>query len=167
MRNVLNAFSSVLEFFPVLVSFWDMVNFVFNSGTVNWRFRNANQRYPKTSWLGGLNPKASQPGAEPPVGNVGGQAPTKKRGLGGQSPPKKILNFSTRSTISQNIKITKTENIFLFVSAHWASSRRNFIFLVGDTHGSSGVSPVNYNKQQNFFSIPNLSGKLNYNPNFF
>ena len=54
---------------------WDFDDCVFNFFRT-W-FRNANQWYPITSWLGGFNPKAS---------GAWGRGPQKKQGLGKQSP---------------------------------------------------------------------------------
>ena len=67
-------------------------------------------------------------GAEPPVGGLGGQAPYKNGGFGGRDHPniKKILSFSTKSTLSQKLKIAKIGKLFLsFGSAHCAG----FIYI--------------------------------------
>ena len=64
------------------------------------------------------------PGSKAPGGGVGGQALQKKREFTGVEPPniKKKQNFSTKSAISQKLKIAKNRKIiFSFPSAHCAS----------------------------------------------
>ena len=58
-----NRFLSSWIIFCKIFCFWDMVDFVFNIrselGNPRIWFRNANLWYPRTTWLGGFNPKAS------------------------------------------------------------------------------------------------------------
>ena len=64
-------------------------------------------------WLRGFNTKAFRAWGWSPGGWCGGvKPPTKTGGLRGVEPPiiKQFLNFSTKLTISQKLKITKLIN---------------------------------------------------------
>ena len=126
----------VLDFFCAIFSFWDMVDSVFNSGkhsTVNWGlerilriwFRNADQWYPRTSWLGWFHPKAS--------GAWGTKPPTKNgefRG-GGRALNKVFPEFQYKMCY-----VVKTKNSFQ--NHIWRKKK-----LVHSTLGNYGAVPVN------------------------
>ena len=78
-------------FFPIFI-FWDMVNFLLNFlmtilvdciyGSKRTWFRNSNEWYPVTSWLGGLYPKVYRAWGWCTRRGVWGEAPHEPLGLG-------------------------------------------------------------------------------------
>ena len=119
---------------------------LYSTYVVNWDsqrflrtwFRNANQWYLITSWLGGFNPKACEGWGRSPWWGVGRKVPHEPGCLEVRSLPNIIfflLNssqtnspriLSTKSTISQKLKISKEKSLTKkSVSKHCASLGMN------------------------------------------
>ena len=96
MQELKYPFQSIAHLSCKFGQFW--TNFFLDGDTRIW-FRNANQWYPRTSWLEGFDPKAF---------GVSGRSPS--WGEWGAKPSDRhfFLNFSTRWPISRKLKIGKS-----------------------------------------------------------
>ena len=129
MKNLISDFCNIYFFEK-----WLMVDYVLkNLRKLGLRrflrtlFRNANELYSITRWLGGFNPKVSGVWAWSFCWEA--RFPTNQEDLGEQSLPNIIFSpnslgiWNTKSTISQKLKILKTvKNGHKSVPDHCASS---------------------------------------------